>query len=257
MRTQRLKEKPELINNLVHGLSFADDATVNSYILTKYRLYNYLWPDDEDQTATMQTIINDWKDYTEKLYATTQYEYDPIENYNRQESITDTRTDNLQHNETVTQTPNDWKETQTQTPNHWKQTQTQTPSDWKETQTQTPENWKNVTSNGGYNSGASVPTSDTEQQGTYTTETKQAGTFETVTEQAGTFETETERTGTFETETAGSNIGTQTNVRNANIHGNIGVMSTQQMIEQERSIIIDVLDFYVSKFAPAFKICLM
>lgn len=230
---KKLKDYPTLINSLHHGLTFATDSEINTFILTKYRLYSYLWEDDADNTAALETIIKEWNDYTNQLHITTQYEYDPIENYNRTETGTDTRTDNLAHSENVTQTPENWKTTQTQTPD-----------EWKESEQQTPLNWKSETSEGGYNTSDSVPTSNTVQSGTYTTDKTQSGTFTT----------ESEQSGTFNTATSGSDTGTQTNTHSLNVHGNIGTMSTQQMIVQQRDIIIDVLDFYVAKFADAFQI---
>ena len=41
---------------------------------------------------------------------------------------------------------------------------------------------------------------------------------------------------------------------NLNAYGNIGTMSTQQMIQMERDIIINVLAFYVEKFSKCFNI---
>ena len=69
-----------------------------------------------------------------KQYNTLLFEYNPIENYSMVETHSGT--------DTVTDTPNNWKQTETQKPTNWKETETQTPTDWKETQTQTPTNWK-------------------------------------------------------------------------------------------------------------------
>ena len=89
---------------------------------------------------------------------------------------------------------------------------------------------------------------ETSHTGTFETETERTGTFETEKETSGTFETETERTGTFETEreTSGTfeteteRTGTyekqteyDTTLRRS---GNIGVTTSQQMIQSERDL---------------------
>ena len=68
----------------------------------------------------------------------------------------------------------------------------------------------------------------TEHTGTFETETERTGTFETETEQTGTFKTETERTGTFESKTE-----YDTELRRS---GNIGTLTSQQMITSEREL---------------------
>ena len=173
---------------------------------------------------------------------------------------------------TETQTPTDWKETETRTPTDWKDTETKTPTNWKETETQTPTDWIETTeglkadntahtanSIYAFNSTtdpAPVSESDAETDskttvertgtfeteketsgtfqtevshtGTFETETKRTGTFETETEQTGTFETKTEHTGTFESKTE-----YDTELQRS---GNIGVTTSQQMIESERQL---------------------
>lgn len=170
--------------------------------------------------------------------------------------------------QTETQTPTNWKETETQTPTNWKSTETQTPTDWIKTDTQTPTDWKETTVGlkadneaeaenkiYAFNSASAVPVSEsnsstsskseTSRTGTFETTSEQAGTFETETEQSGTFQTETSRTGTFQTET--SHTGTfQTETSHTGTYekeieydtelrrsGNIGVTTSQQMIQSE------------------------
>ena len=92
------------------------------------------------------------------------------------------------------------------------------------------------------------------QAGTYQTTTEQDGTFETdrtktgtetdTRTQSGTYKTETEQTGTYKTETAETGTKTETSEKSGtfenkttygkklDISGNIGVLSTEDMIKQ-------------------------
>lgn len=207
-----------------------------------------------------------WK----KIYATFTAQYNPIENYNRVETHTGTDTTshtNNNYHETITETPTNWKESKTETPNNWKETKTDTPNNWKETKTDTPNDWKTTTEGDsennhsdtsesvyGFNSATATPKSDTTVSASNKQETTQTGTFETETSRTGTYETETSRTGTYETETSrtgtyqtdktesGSKSDSLTHGETINISGNIGVTTSQQMLEQERQLFM--LDFW-------------
>lgn len=247
----RVVDNPALIRALSHGLTFASDADINRRILTKFGRHCYLYNSDKYNRDTLQTIIDEWADYTNKLYVTTQYEYNPIENYDREEQWTDTRTDNLNEmntrtdnlNEDVTRTDN-----LTQNNTHTEKT--------KNTQNnnQLPNGWAEETFNSGYDSTSQTPTEKVVRTGSFAT------TNESIIETVNPTQTETRNTGTqtVGTENTGTqtnekvNTGTETNVHNGRVHGNIGTMSTQQMIEQQRRIIVDCEDFYVAKFAECF-----
>lgn len=174
----KVGQRPQLIKQMKHNLSFVSDEKINNRILTKYRLYEYLTPCDPDNIAILQDIINEWSDYTNKLYETTKYEYNPIENYDRIESATDNEVEN---------------------------------------------------SSASGNSNSTLKSAGMESNN-----------------MADTNKTESDSS-------ANSNRNNN-KTHNARIHGNVGTMSTQSMIMQERDIIIDVLDFYVGKFANAFNI---
>ena len=169
--------------------------------------------------------------------------------------------------ETETQTPTNWKKTETQTPTDWIKTDTQTPTDWKETTVGLKADNEAEAENKIYafNSATAVPVSEsnssasskseTSRTGTFETTSEQAGTFETETEQSGTFQTETSHSGTFQTETSHSGTfqtetshsGTfQTETSHTGTYekeieydtelrrsGNIGVTTSQQMIQSE------------------------
>lgn len=188
----RVGQRPQLIQNLRHNLGFVSDQEVNDKILTKYRLYEYLTPCDPDNTAILQSIINDWSDYVIKLYETTQYDYDPLLNYDRHEVTDDNGAHSAGSHSTTVNTPNGRQQ---------------------------------ITHNSGYNASATLaPTQKIEVQGT-------------------------------ETNTAtGTSSGEDEAHRRSHIYGNIGVMTSQQMIQQERDLIIDPVEFYVSKFADAFNL---
>ena len=155
--------------------------------------------------------------YWGKEWATLAAQYDPIENYSMLEQMTndqtvtdygrtETRTDNLSHGKTGTETraPNT---TATETPNR----------------TQTTQNNINA-----FNSSQSVPTGDS-----------------TVTD-GGTSTTSVTGTDTVTYNTTDSNTGTETNAqsgrdtqtRNYRLtrSGNIGVTTSQQMLQSERDL---------------------
>ena len=91
-------------------------------------------------------------------------------------------------------------------------------------------------------------TTSEEQTGTFQTEKTQSGTFQTEKAQSGTFQTETSHTGTFETESVESGTDTTTETQAGTYEkkttynttltrsGNIGTMTSQQMIESERML---------------------
>ena len=183
----RVGMKPEWITSLKHNLSFATDGEVNKHILTRYRLYEYLTPCEPDNKAILQSIIDEWSTYVNKLYETTLYEYNPIENYHRYEK---------EHKEGEFDENND--------------------------STETPKNRKTTTSNSGYENNNLTKTAEVEISGTVNVKTDKDG--------------------------------TNSDDRDLEAWGNIGTMSTQDMIDQERKLIIDCLDFYVKKFAEAFNL---
>ena len=167
------------------------------------------------------TIFNMNRRNWEKQYETMLFEYNPIENYSMTEKHTGT--------ETGLETPTNWKETETQTPTSWKETTTGLKAD-------------NVAeaSNSIYafNSDTAVPVSESESKVSSKSETERTGTFATETSRTGTFETETSRTGTYETETSRTGTYEDKTTYDTTLtrKGNIGVTTSQQMIESERNL---------------------
>lgn len=192
-----------------------------------------------------------------KLWATMQFEYNPIENYDLTERMTGdekitaygrtvTRTDNLTHNKTGTETA---------TPNvsvakTGSDTETKNLMDAKTgTETDSP----NVTEGDnysvfGFNSAQAVPADNRSKtrtgtdQKTYNLTDTHTGTDQT------TYGSTERTTGTEQTEynTTDADTGTQTHAdsgrdvetRNYTLtrHGNIGTVTSQQMIEAEREL---------------------
>lgn len=202
---------------------------------------------DDDLTSEYKTSVLSaayaiYKNKWTKLYAVQSAEYNPIENYSMIEthSGTDTKTD----------TPTNWKDTEVKTPTNWKETNEHKPgqSGYSETETQTPTDWEKTTealtadnksttdtSVYAFNSSTAVPSAKTEtelknknietQSGTYETEKKVEGSLIDEKSTTGTFTTETTKSGTYESQTAYDITLTRT--------GNIGVTTSQQMIQSE------------------------
>lgn len=196
-----------------------------------------------------------------KEYATLSAQYDPIQNYSMTEQLTDdtkvteygkthTRTDNLEHKKTGTETqaPNT-TETRTDNLSHGKTgTETQTPNT---TETRTPALTRNVTNNVyGFN-GSDPSPSDTqsETQGGNEQVTRTGSdtlTHNTTETQTGTQQVQKTGQDTLTHNVTDTDTGTQTDrdtgedteTRNYTLtrEGNIGVTTSQQMLQSERDL---------------------
>lgn len=277
----KIIENPTLITSLHHSLTFVTDADVNSYLLTKFRNYEWLYLYDEDNAALLNSIINEWSPYVEQLYATTRYEYDPIENYNRVEEYTgddkttygrkDSRNTDLkesvntdfktEHNVDATQGINAGMKT-----SH-NQNVITTPNT-----TDT-----SIHKDAGYDNNVSTESSRDEltRTGTETVTASDEHNYdETVGLEENNFTHNTadaednyeHSTGDAEDNyrqtvgTAANNYSQLSGQDKLDKHykltarGNIGTMSTQQMIQMERDIIVNVMEFYAEKFSRCFNI---
>ena len=204
-----------------------------------------------------------------KIYNAYNLDYNPIENYDRNEDITDTRTPNI--NKTITdkgqatRTPNTSTEVidrgeiirnpdlTTTTGNSGTDTNTETGS-----RTNTYDNIKDVSKSTektyAFDSTEASPTGETDNENTRTgttTETPNITTQTTHGLNVETTETGTDRTNRDLTVTT-TESGTETNARDfttteketgtettkhtARVHGNIGVTTSQQMIEAETEL---------------------
>lgn len=217
------------------------------------------------QTLLATALVNLFGKNWTKEYAVLSAQYDPIENYSMEEKHTG--------NDTRLETPTNWKETTTEKPgaDGYSETETQTPTNWiesrketvgndgyTETETQTPTNWEKTiesdksdndvegsTSLYAFNSSDPVPISKSETQTDSKIVETQSGTYETKREISGEKDVDIERTGTYETKreiegekiTETGHTGTYEDKTTYNStltrSGNIGVTTSQQMIEQE------------------------
>ena len=166
--------------------------------------------------------------------------------------------------ETVTQKPTNWETSETQTPTNWQATDTKSFTNRKDVDTQTPDQWIKETKQLNENStvhgvvpfngstfldasrDVTATTSDIteeqtgtfenskEYQGSETNTHSQAGTYQTTTCQSGTFATETSATGTRSetTEQSGTMTDELEHGHKIETSGNIGLLSSQDMIKQ-------------------------
>lgn len=208
-------------------------------------------------TSAMAIYGTNWA----KEYATLSAQYDPIQNYKMVEELANdtrvieygrnhTRTDNLEHTKTGTETqaPNT-TETRTDNLNHGKTgTETQTPNT---TETRSPTLTRNVTNSVyGFNSSTASPADmQAETQGGNEQVTRTGS--DTLTHNVNETQTGTQQTQRTGQETLTHNVtdadtGTQTyrdsgedtETRNYTLtrEGNIGVTTSQQMLESERNL---------------------
>lgn len=231
-------------------LSFMEDYNSNSNKLDLLFANTYASREffiDED----LETTIFLWEDLTnanielnkykyEKLYNTTLLNYNPIENYNRKEEFTDIRTPNLttsiEESTTIGQQTNNGNTT------YGAQTNSISNIIGEKIDTTTNTIGDKITTNKAntYDSNSLVDTnSTTETKGNDTTSVNFGSQTNTTNDVLGEKTDSTESTTGSRTDN-GTNTtvvsGTETNKHTANISGNIGVMSTQDMIEQERKI---------------------
>lgn len=185
----------------------------------------------------LQTYGENWK----HLYETYKFEYNPIENYSMRETGTDTNQE--------TTTPNITKET-TRTPNLTKETTDQITPGITTTTKRTPEitNTENVTNRVvdsetnvfGFDSTEAVPQNTSKETENGTVTNQETGTETTQETKSGTDTHEFSETQTGTEKISETNGGTETKEGTATHtlerSGNIGVTTSQQMIESERDL---------------------
>ena len=290
--TKRVGENPDIIFELEHNLTFADDADVNAMLERRYRLYDWLTPNDYANKMMLQSVIDQWNDYVNKLYDTTLYEYDPILNYDRHEEGTETtarhkgtkRSTNIDVKDA---TATDFKRSTNTDLKESVNTNTKDSTGTNKTTTTTPRVERETDTTGyGLNSTTGAPVQKVvEKAPTGTDQVQESGSAaQNYTEHSGLAtdnyrQTEgnkannyTEESGnaqnnyTQRTGNASNNYETVQDIdantydkdvlsfTDRRTYGNIGTMTTQEMIQRERDIIIECLDVYISKFAECFDI---
>lgn len=210
-----------------------------NYILHRYGDMSFSNYPRLELTALTNIWHNSNRYKFEGLYQTTIQEYNPIENYNRTEEETITNTPDLAESETQTRTP-DTSETISEDLSTEEGGTTATASSGDSEITGGIAPFDSSLFSNAENSVGETSGSETITHGKTLTEDN------TITRtMSGTDETVTDRTKT----------GTDTTERETNIHGNIGVTSTQDMLRAERDIVnYNVLDVYILDWMHEFSV---
>lgn len=156
--------------NLKYNLNFISDSEMQKLLHSTFDYVAVPYLPVSITLNQIQTMVDLKRDYYNKLYQTTLFEYNPIENYNRKEI----RSENLNSTQGLTSSTRD---------------------------------------------------------------SVHGFTDSTATDSSGQSDTNTDSTMTV----------------NSSISGNIGVMSTQEMIQKERDIIISVTELFVEEFKKFFN----
>lgn len=166
------------------NVPFATNSEISEYLLMKFYNWSLVYPDSTYINKQMKFHALHIADKWRQMYKTTQYNYNPIENYNRTEvkSIQEDYIENTASNSDGNSTNKNYE----------------MPYD-----------------------------SNVERERTQNTNAQRSGGQE---------------------QRESNNVHIEKN----NISGNIGVTTTQQMIEQERNIIIDIIDLYMDEFKRFF-----
>lgn len=172
-------------------------------------------------TIAKKTAATNAKKY-DKLISIYLAEYDPLENYDRTETATHTRTPNLTHATSSSTSASGTTSNSTTTQNKQTHTQTITPTNYATT-TETK----------------TAPFDTANYQNREQVTATQSG-INTISDSYTGNPDETTSSGTQSTSATGTEskteTGTETTVTESNIHGNIGIMSTQNMAEQELAL---------------------
>ena len=199
--------------------------------------------------VVMKNLIGVWSakqlDIWERLYATTQYEYNPIENYDRQESGTDSGNDTATHSGSDSRT-----ESITDGGTEGVASSVAKTGQDSISGTDTKGHWK-----AGFDSTASGDNDGLVKE----TRDQDDGTTTTVygnTETGSSTTTFGKTQSVTEGKTYGSQLATYRNGSHTlRAHGNIGVTTTQEMIRQQREIeTFNIYDIIIDDFRNRFCI---
>ena len=214
---RRVWKTPSLIEELEHGFDWVSDDEINDRLLLRYRNYDYLTPSETANVALLQRVIAEAHEYIDKLYATTLLEYEPLWNYDMHES-------------------GGW------TDEKHKGTKASTNTDVSEVLTPRVERTTLETGFGFDSDANGTPVGKTTDQAPTGTDTKA---------------TTGNATNNF---TKVEDIDADhfdKDVREFNEYhkfGNLGTTKTQDLLEAERKVIIDVVDIYIERFKRCFNI---
>lgn len=216
-----------IFDNFIVPTALNKDDLISNLLLELSEL-EILYPDPK----TMKMAIGIWSNKEigiwNKLYETTQFEYNPIWNTDRTEEATDTETQNLANNNTETR-------------------------DLVNTDSSTNIN-TNISTNSGTDSTTNYVAGFNDATEAQSEKIDvELGTSNTTTDN-GNIENNGTDTGTVVNN--GSNTGTISNQHDLRTFGNIGVSTTQQLIREEREVVkFNIYDYIINSFKNRF--CLL
>lgn len=209
----------------------------NLYILFKSDTFEVLYPDLKKLNQNLRVWNQSSYSIFDKLYKTLSYDYNPIDNYDRTETRTLTETRNLEEKQTGTNT-NVMSGTDKTTG-----TDARTGSENRDT----TDTSNTTTKRAGFNSETSVLGETTDTTGT--NEVTVTDSQNITTETNGT----SSSNNTLTIDTSNKNTGTITHKETITARGNIGVTSSQQMIEQQRELVkFNYLNFIIDSLIDNF-----
>lgn len=219
------------LNMAYHG-AHSGDKNISPVV------YKFLTADDAQTRAKLANIIFImYVDKWAKLWETLQIEYNPLENYNMVENETPAETTHTMTPAETTETVTPAETTETVTPAETTETITPagTTTETKPPKTTTENEVSAFNSSGYEDATKTTTTGDGNDKGVQTVSTNTAGTDKTETDTAGTnkFEVDTAGTNKFEVDNAGTDVFTVQNGRELTRSGNIGLTTSQQMLQSE------------------------
>ena len=249
-----LYKNPSIIRDIKHNLpDIADDSEINRRIIATYPTMMYLYDTAGDMadlnTTVIQNCADENRETAQELYETTMYEYNPIENY----SMTEDGSHSSDGSIGITTRDNST-------------TTTESCEGYKEKGSNRVDN----ASEGSNNANGKSDSEAVKQQFGYNSKNpsdveKSLSKADTANNSkslsrdgsVGNSNSESRAHGKSEVINHSDGKDDRINHENGETHltrkGNIGVTTTQQMIQQEREVILDVLDWYVAKFIKCFK----
>lgn len=261
----------EQINpNVLHDFNYPDTFTAddkesfNVELMAQTAELELVYSDSK----VMQLMIKAWsrrrKPIWDHLIDTTKYDYDPIKNWDRTEHTTESETRNLTDNGTVNNS-----QTENSTHSGSEAVDNDTTTTVNGTNSNTSNGTNSNTSNGtsaldvaGFDSSTLVPREKTTNANTTnitnTNTTNITNSDTTVVDGTVTTTATATDTGTVtgETTTTNSQTGTITREYTHTASGNVGTLTTQAMIKEEREIAtFDIVQFMIEDFKERF--CLL
>lgn len=242
-----------------------DGPTLINQILYETSDLELILPDPHYYKAYMEAWAKRRLPVWTKLWESTQYEYDPIANYDRKETWTELETRDLAASDTTTRNTTDTKTGTRKGTNSDQEIRNLTESDTQEsTSTGRTTNTQDTTSTNSkraFDSATLTPIDETisntddgsTSNGTInqTGRTTNTGTVDTDHTINETSNDTVKGTGTIKVD--GTDTGTVEHRYEGTAKGNIGVTTTQQMIERQRNVVqFDIYGYIVKDYINTF-----